>query len=151
LQYVGDGPEYAALLEASRTLKLAGRVEFLGHISELKALRHLYAHALVSVSPGYVGLSLTQSLSFGVPMIFANNEPHAPEIEAVQIGVNALEFSSDSAEALAACLVKVFKDQSSWLARRPSIANDCAHQYSAEVMADGFLVGAGVTPETLNR
>lgn len=42
----------------------------------------VYANALVSVSPGYVGLSLTQSLSFGVPMLIAIDEAHVPEIDA---------------------------------------------------------------------
>ena len=44
-------------------------VIFYGHVSEPSELRSVYGASVASLSPGYVGLSVTQSLGFGVPMI----------------------------------------------------------------------------------
>ena len=64
LVIVGGGSERAAL---ERRAAGSGRVDFEGHVSSVDALRALYDRALASVSPGDVGLSVVQSLGFGVP------------------------------------------------------------------------------------
>ena len=63
---------------------------FAGHVGDAGAAARVYATAIASVSPGYVGLSITQSLGFGVPMIHADDEPHSPEVEAAVPGFNAV-------------------------------------------------------------
>jgi hypothetical protein len=88
------------------------------------------------MSPGYVGLSITQSLSYGVPMIVARDEPHSPEIEAMRERFNAITVASDDAEALAGVMVEMASDRDAWLSRRADIAADCAGRYSVEVASE---------------
>ena len=136
LLIVGDGPLRAELEAHAAASPARGRVRFLGHISEVSRLRELYAGVLASVSPGYVGLSITQSLSFGVPMVVARGENHSPEIEAVIEGFNAVTFQADSAEDLARRLVEVVAAPEKWVERRGAIASDCARRYSADRQAE---------------
>jgi glycosyltransferase involved in cell wall biosynthesis len=141
LVFVGDGPLRPTVEKVARQAEASRRVVVTGHISDTGGLARIYARALASVSPGYVGLSLVQSLAFGVPMIVARDEPHSPEIEAAVAGFNCRYFESDRREELAAALVDAAKGVSVWAAPRSAIAADCVARYSLEVMVDR-LAGA---------
>jgi glycosyltransferase involved in cell wall biosynthesis len=139
LLIVGDGP---ALVETERlagSLIPEGRVEFFGHISKIDLLKNLYSHALASLSPGYVGLSITQSFGFGVPMIIADDEPHAPEIEAATNNVNALFFKADDEDSLAGAMLEIWKNREEWITRDQAINQICIREYSVETMAERLI------------
>lgn len=136
---VGDGPERGELESIINSTGVHDRVSLLGHIADYERLRELYGTALFSVSPGYVGLSITQSFAFGVPMIVADNEPHAPEIEAAVDGENALFFAAGSVSALSDALISVSRCPAEWISRREAIVEACRRNYSAEVMADKII------------
>ena len=138
LVVVGDGPLRPELEAKAGTTAVRERVQFLGHVADFETLKTLYARALVSVSPGYVGLSLTQSRRFGVPVLIARDEPHSPEVEAAESGWNALFFASDSPDALCASLLDVFAARDHWVARAPAIAEACVTRYSLESMVEAL-------------
>ena len=102
-------------------------------------LSDFYGRSIASVSPGYVGLSLTQSLGFGVPMVIARDEPHSPEIEAAIEGFNCLFFAPATVEALRDAMVAIAGDADTWVARRAAIAEESRRNYSVETMTDGFV------------
>ena len=139
LVFVGDGPLRQPLENAVAAAGAQRCVSFLGHVGNLAALRDAYDRTLASVSPGYVGLSIVQSISFGVPMVVAEHEPHSPEIEAARAGINCVYFRSDDVDALAEALVAVSDERGAWIARRPEIASACSNEYSVESMAGGLL------------
>jgi glycosyltransferase involved in cell wall biosynthesis len=85
LLIVGDGELKQELVDLVYENDVSERVKLLGHIGDLENLRSLYASSIASISPGYVGLSITQSFGFGVPMIISKNENHSPEIEAAVV------------------------------------------------------------------
>ena len=138
LVFVGEGDLLPRLRDRARELGVADRVRFTGHVNDFEALSLLYRDALVSVSPGYAGLSVIQSHWFGVPMIIARDEPHAPEIEAAVEGENAMLVDSDSATALGDALVDVFDARARWLARGPEIAARCVERYAIEAAVRSF-------------
>jgi glycosyltransferase involved in cell wall biosynthesis len=139
---VGDGSLRDQLMQTAKAEAGDRRIEFPGHVADQARLKELYARSLASVSPGYVGLSVTQSFSFGVPMIIARNEPHAPEIEAAIESKNCVTFDENDAGALADALVDVWNQRDKWTRARPEIVKDCAERYSVEVMVSGLLAGA---------
>lgn len=139
LTFVGDGPLSDALAGHAKNSPFHERIEFLGHISEVTKLKSLYSEATVTVSPGYVGLSATQSFGFGVPMLISADEPHSPEIEAARPGENCLFFPSNDARALASTLVAVWGEKAYWRSRGSKISADCAATYSVERMVDGLI------------
>ena len=136
---VGDGPLRAELERFAAAAGISERVDFFGEVTDWGHLRALYADALASVSPGYVGLSIIQSLGFGVPMIVARDESHSPELEAAQEGKNSLMFESDSTNDLARALTYLSFNARYWRDRRSAIADECASQYSVEVMVERML------------
>jgi glycosyltransferase involved in cell wall biosynthesis len=134
LVVLGDGPERAELCELAAAAE--GRILLPGHVSDPRALHDAYRTAIASVSPGYVGLSLIQSLAFGVPMAIARSEPHSPEIEAAEEGRNAVFFDSDDADALASVLRDFARKRDYWAARREEISARAASNYSLETMVE---------------
>lgn len=138
LVIVGEGPLDRELRQLTATLP-PDRVIFEGHVADPDRLRLLYSRAVASVSPGPVGLSVTQSLGFGIPMIIARDEPHGPELVAATEGFNATFFAPSTADNLADCLVEISKGADDWGGRREAISQACRATYSAEAMADGFM------------
>lgn len=142
LVFVGDGPLRHDLEHQARDLGSA--VEFLGHVGDHAALRRIYSRAIASVSPGTVGLSITQSLGFGVPMIISRDERHGPEVVAAVEGWNSLFFRDDVPGDLARALIRMTDERDQWTSRRTEIAALCRSSFSAESMAEGFLEAAGL-------
>lgn len=136
LLIVGEGSERPSLEGLVKRLGGESSVRFLGQIASVAALSSLYASAVCSVSPGYVGLSLTQSMGFGVPMLISRDEPHAPEIELARFG-GVIYFDTDSAADLSLKLDELpLSGESS---RRQALGASVARCYSAEAMAEGLM------------
>lgn len=143
LVFVGGGSSLEPLQAGVDRLGLGDRVEFLGGVHSVSTLRELYSQAICSVSPGYAGLSLTQSLGFGVPMVVADAEPHAPEIELAALG-GVTFFRSDSVEELAAALLSAELRLPD--AERRRLIGVLRERYSAEAMAAGLIAACQDVP-----
>lgn len=137
LLIVGSGAEEEVLRRRIRNSEtLQQRVTLFGQVTSQAQLRSIYRAAAASVSPGYVGLSITQSLSFGVPMIVSRNEAHSPEIEAAIDGRTARlvsspeQWTSAIADALDGSLV-------SWTAEE--ISAFARERYALESMVIGLI------------
>ena len=139
LVFVGDGAERPVLEARANEAGVSDVVDFKGHVSAVETLRSYYRTAICSVSSGYVGLSATQSFSFGVPMLIADDEFHSPEIEACKEGFNAMFFSSNNANSLAHKLGQMLNFKSEYLVRREVVAAWTQSNYSFEVMRDVFV------------
>jgi len=138
LVFVGDGSERDRLesIVNKQPKSISQRIVFCGHINDYNTLSELYSHSFVSVSPGYVGLSITQSFSFGVPMIISKNEPHSPEIEAAIAGSNAIFFETDDIINLSNKLQLSFKNRNDLEKTGNEIVSSCQVKYSVENMAE---------------
>lgn len=139
LHIVGDGRERSSLEREVARLKLGERVKLYGHISNMETLASLYRRSVVAVSPGYVGLSAIQAMSFGVPILISDNEPHAPEVEACQEGFTASFFTADSSKSLADGLVRFLNERRRWRDARQSISSWIEANYTVEAMVESFL------------
>lgn len=137
LVLVGQGRERPALERRVDELGLGSRVRFVGYCVDVDPLRAIYAGAACSVSPGYVGMSLTQSLGFGVPMVVADDEPHAPEVE-LATAATVTWFRASDADDLAEKLVARCADPPGDAARR-RVRSGVLRDYTADAMAAGFL------------
>ena len=147
LLIVGDGIERNNLIELVKELNLIDRVIFKGHIQDTSVLRKLYGSSFCSVSSGYVGLSATQSFSFGIPMIVSKDEPHSPEIEACQAGFNCKFFQTDNVDDLACKLSAFYSEREHFFRLRNQISEFTAENYSFEAMRDTFIQAIGETWE----
>ncbi len=139
LVFVGDGEEKTGIEEYVVNNKLEDRVDLTGHISDYSKLADFYSKAFFSVSPGYIGLSVTQSFGFGVPMLVSRNENHSPEIEAVIENENALFFETDDLESFKNEILNIYVDKENWIKKRQSICDNCKEKYSINAMGDTFI------------
>ena len=135
---VGDGLEKIKIDQYIVRHHLEQRILTKGHISDREELQILYNSALFSVSPGYVGLSITQSFSFGVPILIAKDEPHSPEIEAAKENQNALFFESDNIANLVQKIIDIFRHKDYWISLREKITIECKANYTIESMSKVF-------------
>lgn len=136
LKLIGGGQEEPAMRLLADELGIADKVAYCGWEDDVSALRSAYQSAFCTVSPGFAGLGLTQSLGFGVPMLVADRENHSPEIELQKSG-GVEWFTADSPESLAD------KIKLQW-GRRDTLPNVelseyTRQRYSAEAMATGLI------------
>ena len=69
LMLVGDGPERSRLQALAKDLRLGERLMMPGRVNDPDKLGAYYTRALVSVSLNQAGLSVLQSMGFGVPFL----------------------------------------------------------------------------------
>ena len=94
------------------------------------------------MSPGTAGLSVIQSLGFGVPTIVARRARHGPELEAAVDGENAVFFEQRLQRRLAETLVSVAAQRDAWRSRRVAIATSIRDSYTIEAMVAAFVSAA---------
>lgn len=107
LVIIGEGPDKARVEQLKAQSSVGDRIQILGAMYNQADLAPYFNDAYVAVSTGYVGLSAVHCLAYGVPMLAADDEPHSPEIMALQDGVNSEFFRANSVEDLAQKLVEM--------------------------------------------
>ena len=111
LDIVGDGPSRTALAELSVGLGVDSRVRWHGALVEESEIAKVANKCKAFVFPGNVGLSLIHGLSYGLPVVVHDNRwEHAPEIAALQVGVNGSTFRQGDAPSLAHVLASTLSD-----------------------------------------
>ena len=138
LEVVGEGPERQKLEDLADELGIRDRVEFAGSIYDQAHLAPIFNRSLAAVSPGYVGLSAMHCLAFGVPMLVARDEPHSPEIVAIEDGVNSVLFQSDSADELADTLVASTADPERLESMSAAGMDSISRRFSIGAMVSAF-------------
>jgi glycosyltransferase involved in cell wall biosynthesis len=136
LLMVGAGPELESCRALSQSLGISDLVEFPGWLTDKSALAGMFGRSLACIASGYVGLNVTQSLGYGCPVIYADNEPHAPEV--VLLGEdNSLRFQAGSKDSLVAAIKSVWADPAQF--PRDQISQNVRERYSVDRMADEFV------------
>jgi glycosyltransferase involved in cell wall biosynthesis len=138
LTFVGDGPLLADIRRAVAASAVRDYVDIYGWVTDEEALARVFSEAVGMLATGYVGLNVTQALGFGVPVLYPDREPHAPEVEAIN-GDNSLVFSARDEMSLATTIERLLTDRTVWLSRRHSISADTREAYSVENMASAFI------------
>lgn len=136
---VGEGNEKRKINLFIKDHHLEDRIVLKGHVNDYEQLKSFYSTSLYSVSPGYVGLSITQSFGFGVPMLISKDEPHSPEIEAVIEEQNALFYKTNDIVSFRENLKNIYTNSNFWIDKRQEIAQYCKDNYSIDDMASTFI------------
>jgi glycosyltransferase involved in cell wall biosynthesis len=139
LLIVGDGDEKENISSYIKQNNLQAHINLFGHINSYEQLKNLYFQSIFSISPGYVGLSVTQSFGFGVPMLVSKNENHSPEIEAVIENENAIFFKTNDENDFVDKLIEIYQNKTDWLLKRNNIVKFCKQNYSVEFMSKTFI------------
>lgn len=137
LVVVGSGPLLTGLRSSWSSLVESGHVMFTGDVMEIEDLRPLFSRAIALLGPGYVGLNVTQALGFGVPVIYADDEPHAPEVELLDSS-NSTAFSAGNPSELAQAMADAWRARAAVDLRLEERSRPVRERYSVEAMADAF-------------
>ncbi|WP_162722449.1 glycosyltransferase family 4 protein [Microbacterium sp. PM5] len=137
LVIIGDGPLRDSIQKSYADLVNAGRIRFMGEITSVDDLRELFGCAVSMIAPGYVGLNATQSLGFGVPVIYSRSEPHAPEIELLD-EENSTSFTTDDSIALAETMRQAWQRRHMVSEYSEALSSRVRDLYSVETMAAAF-------------
>jgi len=81
LEIIGDGPEKSNLIALSIELNINNNVNFHGHISKAITKHEIIKGCSLSISLGQAGLSILESMSFGLPFLTAKSAISGGEIE----------------------------------------------------------------------
>lgn len=136
LVLVGSGAEERRLRSLSVELGVDEAVRFAGWVDTVDDLREIYATAFCTVSPGFAGLGLTQSLGFGVPQLIADGPVHSPEIELAATPSAVRWFDGESVEGFARAMTAAHEERS--LLPLEHLCAVIRADFSAESMASGL-------------
>jgi glycosyltransferase involved in cell wall biosynthesis len=136
LHVVGTGPEEQAVRDLVAATGLEHRVRFHGYLTDLHRLAPVFGRCRALLAPGYIGLNATQALGFGLPVLYARDEPHSPEIEALDAS-NSIAVTSDDVDALALALAGLYTQP--WPFDSARIAAAARAAYSTDRMIEPFV------------
>lgn len=135
LHFIGSGPTVEAVREAATGH--TDRVLFHGHMSDAVGVARVLSRCAFSVSGGYIGLSAVQSIGFGVPIIYPDDEPHAPEFECLT-PANSVPYHARNAAHLSKVLIDAHALRWGFQSRAAEISAGCAQTYSIEATASAL-------------
>lgn len=135
---IGAGPILEELKKQAQDVDLNNEVEFCGakYGSELS---QYFLDADLMVIPDYVGLSIIQGLSYGLPFICSDDfEFHGPEMEVFQSKINGTLYPKNDVKALKNQIIYWHQK----LSQQNTIALDCINSienYTTEFVGDSFI------------
>jgi len=135
--FIGGGPELPAA-QAYASQHRMGDVTFAGAQFDREKMRELAGSCFAMASPGYVGLSVLDAQSMGMPCIFSKDEPNSPEVEVLQAGLNAVVFDGDSPSSLAESILRLHQERDDWLRTGSNFCDQVRENYSIERMTAQF-------------
>ncbi|MDQ8188172.1 glycosyltransferase [Pelagicoccus sp. SDUM812002] len=138
LEIAGGGPELERLKSLAVSCEVTDQVIFHGPVFDSSLLAQMHDRAVFTASPGYIGLSAIQSLAYGVPVVIAREEPHAPEIEVCEEDENCVFFKSDDQVDFSRAVESLLQRPEHWDARRSGMVEKVKANYSYEAMAEEF-------------
>lgn len=134
-EVVGAGEPEEALRRLAVDLGIAGKVTFLGRITDNEVLAGHFRRALAYISPGPVGLGVLHSFAFGVPVITLREGRHGPEFHNLVDGENALIAEDEAGYEQA--MLRVCADRD--MARR--LGQAAYRRYVEERSVERLIVG----------
>jgi glycosyltransferase involved in cell wall biosynthesis len=106
LTIIGEGEQKHKLQGIVEKNNLEARIQFMGKITDPEELRDYYREAIVSVSFGQAGLTVLQSLGYGVPFMTKINAISGGEKTNIQHGHNGI-FCEDSINSLTTYIIEL--------------------------------------------
>lgn len=107
---IGDGKERENIEKWVIKEKLNDLIFLKGQINDQRQLKEYYKHSIACISPGQAGLTVLNSMAYGVPFVTAKNAITGGEILNISDNVNGILYSGKIFE-LTEILVKLSNDK----------------------------------------
>jgi glycosyltransferase involved in cell wall biosynthesis len=140
LAVIGTGEQLGNLKEYALSKGLQESVLWLGEIYGAAAQAPWFLSAQCFVYPGSVGLSLLNSLAFGLPVITHDDlNTQMPEIAALVDGENGALFKANDADDLARKILEVVSDPVARERMSLNAIETTADRFNMKHMVDQFI------------
>ncbi|MCF6806984.1 glycosyltransferase family 4 protein [Thiotrichales bacterium 19S9-12] len=137
LCFVGAGSQLGDLKALALKLNIEKQVQFEGAITDTELLEKYYKHALFSISFGQAGLSVLQSMGYGVAFVTKKNAITGGELSNIVDGKNGI-LCEDNMASLETVIKRLANDKAYCLEMGAN-AYDYYDQYcTVENMVAGF-------------
>ncbi len=132
---IGDGPDF------QKIKKLVNNVDWIKMTGALfnEEKRKILKSSQLMVLPSFLGLSILDAFSSGLPVLTTNLKNHGPEISYLENGINGLKTNLDVDE-FSNAIVNILKDKSK-LNEMSKAALETANKFTVEKMAENFVSG----------
>lgn len=137
LRLIGTGEDFDNIKQLINKLGVSKKVELLGRIESPALLKSYYQKAWASVSFGQAGLSILQSLGFGVPFISKINAISGGELSNVIDGYNGC-LCDDSVSSLQAVMQRLLVNSDECLNLGRNAYNYYSQECTIENMVESF-------------
>lgn len=137
LTIIGQGSEKENLMNLTNELNITHRVEFIGQINDTSKLNEYYYDSFISISFGQAGLSVLQSLGFGVPFLTKKNAISGGEITNIKNNVNGF-LCDDNIQSLQKYLIYIGNNHNELLKMGENAYNYYSEYCTIENYALGF-------------
>ena len=138
LLIIGEGENRSNLERQVEELSLRESITFFGHIEKECELACFYRKCIASISPGQAGLSVLQSMAFGVPFITYSAAISGGEIYNIENNFNGILVEKLSVDSFATVLRKICKEELDLASMGANAYKHYKENASMEGMAKSF-------------
>lgn len=137
LVIIGDGDEKVNILNWIKQENLEDKIILTGQINNQQTLKLYYQDSVACVSPGQAGLTVLNSMAYGVPFVTSENAITGGEIFNVRNNENGFIYNGDTNE-LAGIMKKLAEDNELTYKLSRNAQNYYFNERNAEIMVKGF-------------
>lgn len=92
LNILGDGPEFQSLRNWVKLNELDAQIKFYGRVTDKNEIEKYFSKAIACISPRQAGLSVVESMAYGVPFVTSKYPITGGEYTAIVEGANGYFF-----------------------------------------------------------
>lgn len=146
---VGDGEEKNNILKWMRDNNLSNNIILTGPIFDQRKLKEYYIDAIACISPGQAGLTVLNSMAYGVPFVTNKNAITGGEIFNIKNNINGILYDNDED------LIDIIQDLSKDFNKVNQLSKNAQEFYfkncTLSIMVQGIIDAANYAYNKINN
>lgn len=137
LVIIGDGDEKVNMINWIKQENLEENIVFTGQINNQQTLKLYYQDSVACISPGQAGLTVLNSMAYGVPFVTSEDAITGGEIFNIKNNENGFIYNGETKE-LAGIMKKLAEDNELTYKLSKNAQDYYFNERNADVMVKGF-------------
>lgn len=136
LNIVGKGPDYEAVKQWIAEHDMQDIIKLRGAIYDINEKAHYFSRALAVISPKQAGLTVQESMGYGVPFITTKNAITGGEILSIHNGVDGVLMNT--VDELPEIIKDISNNPDTYIKMGERAKEYYEHNLTPQIMADGL-------------